>query len=387
MGGIRLGSVLGFEIRVDLSWFIIFFLVLWTLAFGLFPANYPQLGFGTHLLMGAAATVLFFASLLAHELSHSLLARAKGIPVEGITLFLFGGVARMRSEAENPGDEFQIAAVGPIVSLALAGLFGLLVAIGVPLGWSIAVLGVFQYLAVINLALALFNLLPGFPLDGGRLFRAIVWQVTGDLEKATRIATTGGRWLGYLIIALGVLQLFGANFLGGLWFILIGWFLASAADSSYQDLLMRRSLAGVRAREVMTPNPETVRADLSLQDFIDEYVFHGRHQAYPVLEDGQPVGIVSLQQIRNAPREDWARRTVRETMTPIEPGLAARPEENMSVVLRKMEESGSRRILVISGGQLLGIIAASDLAGWLQRRREFGPPRAVAEREPLSSGR
>jgi Zn-dependent protease len=238
MQGFRLGSIFGFEIRVDLSWFLIFFLVLWTLSAGIFPTSYPGFGNATYFGMGIVATLLFFASLLAHELSHTFVARAKGIPVEGITLFIFGGVSRTRMDAETPGDEFQIAGVGPLVSLLLAGFFGLIWYVGINAGWSVVFTGIFAYLAVINLALAIFNMLPGFPLDGGRVFRSMIWKYTGNIKKATKIASTGGKWLAYLLIAFGALEMFAGAILGGLWLILIGWFLYNAAETSYEELLV-----------------------------------------------------------------------------------------------------------------------------------------------------
>ena len=215
---IRLGSILGFEIRVDLSWLLIFFLILWTLTVNLFPFNYPGLPGNTYIIMGIAGTLLFFTSLILHELSHSLVAKAKGIPVEGITLFAFGGVSRTRMEAETPGDEFQIAGVGPLTSLLLAGIFALISYFGQQAGWNIVITGVASYLSGINILLAVFNLLPGFPLDGGRLFRSIVWKITNNLQTATRVASTGGRLLGFGLIAWGFWQLFSPvpNLFGGL---------------------------------------------------------------------------------------------------------------------------------------------------------------------------
>ena len=246
MQSFRLGSIFGFEIRVDLSWFLIFFLILWSLTESLFPRIYPELSEIAYLLMGVLGTLLFFVSIIAHELAHSLVAKVKGIPVEGITLFLFGGISRTRMDAETPGDEFQIAGVGPLVSLILAGLFALIAWLGRGASWTVAVTGVARYLASINLLLAIFNLLPGFPLDGGRLFRAVVWKITGDFKKATRIASWGGQFLAYIIIALGFVQLFNGNFLSGCWWILIGWFLANAAEMSYQQHLIRTGLEGIR---------------------------------------------------------------------------------------------------------------------------------------------
>ncbi|AFY48591.1 Zn-dependent protease [Nostoc sp. PCC 7524] len=372
MQGFRLGTIFGFEIRIDLSWLIIFFLVLWTLSAGLFPENYPGLSNATYFGMGIVATLLFFISLLAHELSHSFVARAKGIPVEGITLFIFGGVSRTRMDAETPGDEFQIAGIGPLVSVVLAALFGLLWYVGRNAGWSVVVNGVTSYLASINLALAIFNMLPGFPLDGGRVFRSLIWKYTGNLKKATQVATTGGKWLGYVLIALGLLQMFGGAILGGLWFILIGWFLYNAAAASYDEILLRSSLEGVRAREVMTPYPETVNADLTLQELVDKYFLSRRYQSFPVIQDDHPIGIITLNQVKDIPRQEWMHRTVQETMIPSEQGITARPEEQMSQVLQKMQDSGVRRVLVTQNGLLQGIITANDIANWLQRRREFG---------------
>ncbi|MBE9168226.1 site-2 protease family protein [Pleurocapsales cyanobacterium LEGE 06147] len=371
MQSFRLGSIFGFEIRVDLSWFIIFFLILWTLTAGLFPENYPGLSTATYIAMGVVGTLLFFASLVAHELSHSLVARAKGIPVEGITLFVFGGISKTRMDAESPGDEFQIAGIGPLVSLVLAALFGLIWWWGRTAEWTVAIIGVVRYLAAINLALAIFNLLPGFPLDGGRLFRSIVWKVTGSLKKATRVASWGGKLLSYLIIAFGVVQLFGGNLLGGLWLILIGWFLNNAAEMGYQQLLIQSSLEGVRARELMTPHPETVPPDLSLQTLVDEYFLRRRYQAFPVIQDDHPVGIITLNQVKETPREEWKVRTVENTMKPARDSVIVRPDEKMTQVLQKMEESGARRVLVTQNSHLVGIITANDVASWLRRRRDL----------------
>lgn len=371
MQGFRLGSIFGFEIRIDLSWFLIFFLILWSLTESLFPANYPELSEIAYLIMGIVGTLLFFTSLVAHELAHSLVAKAKGIPVEGITLFVFGGVSRTRMDAETPGDEFQIAGVGPLLSLILAGLFALIWWLGRGAGWTVAITGVARYLASINLLLAIFNLLPGFPLDGGRLFRSLVWKITGDLKKATRIASWGGQFFAYAIIALGFVQLFNGNFLGGLWFILIGWFLANAAEMSYQQHLIRTGLEGVRAKEVMMPAPETVIADLSLQTLVDDYFLHRRYQAFPVTQNGDLVGIISINQVKETPREKWQKQTVAETMTPINDSVTVRPETPMTQVLEKMEDSGIKRVLVTRDDQLEGIITGGDISSWLRRIREF----------------
>ena len=371
MQGFRLGSIFGLEIRVDLSWFLIFFLILWSLTQNLFPANYPELSEAAYLLMGAVGTLLFFVSLVAHELAHSLVAEAKGIPVEGITLFVFGGISRTRMDAETPGDEFQIAVVGPLVSLILAGLFALIWWFSHVNGWNLVVTGVARYLASINLLLAIFNLLPGFPLDGGRLFRSLVWKITGDKKKATRIASWGGQFFAYVIMALGLVQLLGGNLLGGSWLLLIGWFLANAASMSYQQHLILTGLKGVRAKEVMTRAPETVTSDLSLQTLVDDYFLHRRYQAFPVTDNGRLSGIISLNQVKQTPRSQWVNQTVAKKMTPINDSVTVRPETPMTQVLQKMEDSGMRRVLVTRDDQLQGIITGSDVSSWLRRMREL----------------
>lgn len=371
MGDFRLGSIFGFEIRVDFSWFIIFFLILWTFTFAVFPTNFPGLPTGAYIAMGVAGTLLFFASLVAHELSHSFVARSKGIPVEGITLFIFGGISRTRMEADEPGDEFWIAAVGPLTSIAIGALLWLLAWLGSRAGWSVAVTGVALYLGVLNIILAVFNLLPGFPLDGGRLFRAIAWKITGDVTRATRYAATGGKWLGYLLVGLGILQALQGAIVGGLWLIFIGWFLRNAAEISYQQHLLQILLGRVRAREAMTRNPETVPPDLTLQRLVDEYFLHRRFQAFPVAEDDRPLGIITLNQVKAVPREVWPTRTVAEVMTKADEEITVRPEDPMPQVLEKMERSPARRVLVTRDGRLEGIITASDVAAWLRRVREL----------------
>lgn len=371
MRGFRLGSILGFEIRIDFSWFIIFFLILWSLSSGLFPASFPGLETGVYLVMGVVGTILFFATLLAHELSHSLVARAKGIPVEGITLFIFGGVSQTRLDAESPGDEFQIAGVGPLVSIVIAVLCGLISSLGNQLGWTVAITGVFAYLAYANLAIAIFNLLPGFPLDGGRLFRSIIWKLTGNLTKATRIASIGGRMLGYLIVFWGFWQMLRGYLWGGLWLLLIGWFLNNAAEASYQEQLVRMGLEGARAWQAMKRSPETVSPHLTLRELVDEYFFLRRYHSFPVVENETLVGIITLNQVKEVPQEQWHERTVQDTMIPLAEGVVVCPQEKLSDVLQKMEDSGLRRVLVVQEGKLKGIITASDITRWLRRGRDL----------------
>lgn len=387
MQGFKLGSILGFEIRVDLSWLLIFFLILWTLTVNLFPFNYPGLDNTSYIVMGVSGTILFFTSLLLHEISHSLVAKTKDIPVEGITLFAFGGVSRTRMDAETPGDEFQIAVIGPLTSLALSGLFALISYFGKSAGWNVIITGVASYLAWINLVLAIFNLLPGFPLDGGRLFRSTIWKFTNNLQTATRVASIGGRLLGFGLIAFGFWQLFSPipNFIGGLWLILIGWFLNNAAAASYQELVLRTMLEGSRVSEVMTMKPETVSGDLSLQELMDNYFYNRSYESFPVMEDDRPIGMITFNQLKEVRREDWSQRTVKEMMIPLSE-ITVNPQQDMAKVLTQMREARSRRLLVTDNGNLAGIISSTDISNWLQRQQEFGnslPQRKTATEQQV----
>ncbi len=372
MHGIRLGRILGFEVRIDLSWFIIFFLILWSFSYGVFPATVPGQSPRTYLIMGVAGALLFFSSLLAHELSHSVVARAKGIPVDGITLFIFGGIAHTRMEAEEPGDEFVIAGVGPLSSLVIAGVLYLIALLAVRLGWPEPVSVVLEYIAVLNVILAVFNLLPGFPLDGGRLFRSAVWKFTGDLDKATRYASLGGRALGYALVGLGILQAFAGGLFGGLWLVFIGWFLRNAAISSYTQHVLRDILSGVRARDLMTPNPEAVPADLTLRALLEEHFMRRRYVSFPVVDGiGNTLGLITLARIKEVPRDEWEVRTAREAMIPADAKTVVAPEDRMLGVMEKLRASPARRVLVMRNGELLGIITANDVAGWVQKVQEL----------------
>lgn len=372
MGSFRLGAIFGFEIRIDFSWFIIFFLIVWTFSEAILPHGYPGMSTVTYYTLGTVGALLFFASLIAHELSHSLVARTKGIPVEGITLFIFGGMARTRMDAASPADEFQIAGIGPVTSLLLAGVFFAVYWIGRNAGWSVAITGVAGYLALWNIALAVFNLLPGFPLDGGRVFRSIVWRITGDPRKATRWASTGGRWLGYLLVAGGVWLLFWQrDILNGLWLVFVGWFLRNAAEAGYRQYMMHAALGGVRAHHAMTRDPETVPADVNLRTLVDQYFMLRRFHSFPVVDNGRPVGLISLARVKQVPRDDWERRTVRDVMRPLDDQMTVASTDGLTDVLEKINDTDNRRVLVIDDGTLVGIITGTDIAGWLKRAKEM----------------
>lgn len=375
MGGFRLGSVLGFEIRIDHSWFVIAFLILWSFSAGVFPSRYPGLEPGAYMAMGTVGAVLFFASLLAHEISHSLVARRRGIPVEGITLFLFGGMAHTKSEAKTPEDEILVAGVGPLCSIGIAALFGGIWWVGVRLGWPVALTGVSGYLAFLNLLLAGFNLLPGFPLDGGRLFRAVVWKITGDLTRATQWASNGGKVLAFVLIALGFVQVMGGFVLGGMWLVFIGWFLRTAAVASFQQHVLRDLTASVTARDVMSPEPVTVPSGLSVRDLVERRFLSAPHQGYPVVDGGVVVGVVTLEHVRRVPRGRWEELRVSDVMMPAA-GLTVEPTATLTEVLSVMTRSGTNRVLVSQSGLLLGLISASDVSRWVFRAQVLAELRA-----------
>jgi Zn-dependent protease/CBS domain-containing protein len=366
--GIALGRVFGFKIDLDYSWFVIFFLILGTFTGVVFPFSAPGLGRDVYLLMGAIGAFLFFASLLLHELAHAFVARWKGIEVEGITLFIFGGMARTRSEASRPIDELQVAGVGPLASFFLSILFYSVAFVAVRSGWPPPIFAVAEHMGFLNLALAVFNLLPGFPLDGGRLLRAVIWSITRDLRRATHIATSAGRVLGWLVIAGGVwLLLAGGQLVSGLWFIFIGWFLAQAASASYQQLLLRHVLAGRVARDAMTHFPETVLPDVTLDELVENYLMKRPYNSFPVTDDGIVIGMVTLSQVKRVPAAEWPTLRVADVMTPLVDTLIVSPQSPMTEVIERMSENETRRVIVAQEWELRGIITGGDIANWLDR--------------------
>jgi Zn-dependent protease/CBS domain-containing protein len=318
--------------------------------------------------MGLAGAVLFFASLLVHELAHAFVARARGIQVEGITLFIFGGMARTRSEAGRPLDEFLIAVVGPLASFALGGIF-YAAAMWIDRNtWNPALFGVAGHLAFLNFALAAFNMLPGFPLDGGRLLRAVVWSVTGSLRKATRVASLTGKGLGWLIIGAGLYSLFvTSQMVTGLWFIFIGWFLSNAATASYEQILLRHVLEGRTAADAMTHTPETVEPDVTLDQLVRDYFMKRPYNSFPVVQDGIVIGLITLSQVKQVDQTAWRIRRVADVMTPLAETLIVSPTSPMNEVVERMSENETRRVIVAQVWELKGIITGGDVANWLDR--------------------
>ncbi len=371
-GGVRIARFFGFEIRLDLSWFVVFLLVLWTFAQSVFPRRTPGLSSNEYILMAVSGAALFFASVLLHELAHSAMARARGIPVEGITLFIFGGIARIRSEATNPKDEFLITIVGPLSSALIGVMLLVLARMSEAVGLHRAVASVADYLALLNFILAAFNLVPGFPLDGGRLLRSLVWHVTKDVRKATRLASLTGQGFGFVMIGFGMLGLFQGFLVSGIWLIFIGWFLSQAAQASYRQLILRRILQGVQVREAMTRNPETVGSDVTLRDLVDDYFLRRRYGAFPVTDDsGRPLGLITLSQVKEVDRDRWPTTSVSTVMTRICEAVTVRPDDSLAQVLTKLESADVGRALVVEDGRLEGVISRADVAAWLDRYQQL----------------
>jgi Zn-dependent protease len=373
IAGIRIARFFGFEVRLDLSWFVVFFLVLWTFAQAVFPARVPGYDTAVYGAMAFAGAVLFFGSVLLHELAHSAMARARGITVEGITLFIFGGMARLKSDPENPKDEFLITVVGPLSSAAIGLALLAFAKAGARWGVPEPVTGVADFLAIVNFWLAAFNLIPGFPLDGGRLFRSLAWYITKDLRKATRWASYTGRGLGFVMIGGGIVQLlFQGDLVGGMWLIFIGWFLAQAAEASYRQLILRRILEGVQAHEAMTRTPETVPPELTLRDLVDDYFLRRRYSAFPVEDDqGKLLGLITLSQVKDVERDRWPTTRVQEVMMRVCEAVTVRPQDTLADVLSKLEGAGVGRAMVVENGRLNGVISRADVAQWLDKYQQL----------------
>jgi len=363
----NIGKVFGIQLRLHYSWFIIFvFLTVLLVS----PYWLSLLWW----VIGIVTCLLFFSSVVAHELAHSLVGRANGIPIKSITLFIFGGVAQMTREAARPGAEFKMAVAGPVCSLVIGSLFGLLWFFNQGMGEPIATM--VQWLAYINVALAVFNLIPGFPLDGGRVFRSLLWQVTGNYRRSTRIATQVGRGIGYLFILGGILiaflHPFGLDWFSGLWLVFIGWFLENAASASYRQVSMRGVLQGLSASQVMTSDYPVVYSSITVNQLVQGYIFTGGHHLFLVADESRLEGILTLQNIKSVSQQNWDITQVKEIMTPINKLKVAHPDQDALGVLEQMDESGINQMPVVSEGRIIGLIVRDNLIRLLRIRSELG---------------
>jgi Zn-dependent protease len=366
-----LGRIAGIKVGVNWSWLVVFALIVWTLSQSIFPRMNEGLSDATYLAMAITAALLFFISLLMHEYGHALVARREGMEIDGITLWLFGGVARFKGMFPSAGAEFRIAIAGPVVSLALGILFVLF-------AWLApapeAVDGVAAWLGYINLTLLVFNLLPALPLDGGRVLRSALWGARDDFTWATHIAAWVGRAFGYLFIALGLGLLIFQGAFSGAWLAFIGWFLLQAAGAEDRYLLARQALSGLRVADLMVHDPVTARPEMTLGDFLDEVVARRRYTTYPVVEDGRAVGLLPFRCVAEVPRREWDTRLVRDCMIPRDRVPVVKETDDLIDAASELSDGEVNRALVLDGDRLAGLLSSTDVARALQIRRLGGRP-------------
>jgi len=365
----RIGRAFGIDINIDSSWFLIFILFSWVLAANYYPQGYPGWSQGLYWFIGVMTSLLIFTSVLIHELAHSLVAIQQGEKVKNITLFILGGVAQITEEPKKPLQELLMALVGPLASFGLGFIF-FIVALFLK-GTSIPLHAALSYLALINLVLGIFNLLPGFPMDGGRVLRSIIWKITGNLRKATRIASRTGQGFAFLLMVLGGVQVI-RGYLSGLWLIFIGWFLHSAAVRGYRRVMVETVLKGVSAGDLMTKDYESVRHDLLVQELVDDFILKKRERVFLVLEEEEVRGIVCLEDVKATPRERWSEYRVEDIMTPREKLMFVSLEADGSEILDSLTANDIHQIPVLKQGRIVGIICRSDVLRFIQLRSELG---------------
>jgi Zn-dependent protease len=366
---ISLGRIFGIPIGLDYSWFLIFALLTWTLATGYFPQEFSNWPAAQYWIVGAVTSIMLFVSVLLHELGHSWVSLRYKIPVRSITLFIFGGISQIGDEPPSAIAEFWIALAGPIVSFALALLFALLQ----PISGALApLLALVKYLAYINATLGLFNLIPGFPLDGGRVFRAIVWGITHNLRRATLIAANVGRFIAFLFIAFGVWQLFIGNFGNGLWIAFIGWFLESAAGSQVRQQTIHDLLANHCVTDAMRRDYTIVSPGTTLEQLVSDHILGSGTRSMIIEQDGRVVGLLTVHEVKKIQRSNWPVTTAAQVMVPIEQIKSVRPDSELVDALEEMDRDGVSQLPVMVGDQIEGVLGRDDVIGFLRTLSEFG---------------
>jgi Zn-dependent protease/CBS domain-containing protein len=351
----------GIKIGIDLSWFFIAVLLSWTLASGHFPFYYPHLSPATYWLMGISGMLGLFICVILHELGHALVAQHYRLPVTQITLFIFGGIAEIKKEPMSPKVEFLMAIAGPIVSVVIALFMYFLTQLGNQLGWSILIKGVTSYLATINIVIVIFNLIPAFPLDGGRVLRALLWWIKKDFKWATLIATRIGTGFGFFLIFMGIFLLISGSFLGGFWLMILGLFLCRAAFSSRTQFYLREALQGEKVLKFMKRDPICVPPDITIKEFIDRYIYQSHHHLYPVVEEGRLIGYIGLKEVKSLTQEAWEGTSVKTLMVPFSDFQTVSPETTALEALNLMHQIEFPLLFVVKGDQLLGLLTAQDL--------------------------
>jgi Zn-dependent protease len=368
---LTLFKLFGFAVRADMSWFIVVVLVITSLSTEAFPRLYAGLTPIVYWLMGIVGAIILFLSIVTHEFAHALIARRYGIPMRGITLFVFGGVAEMDDEPPSAKAELLMSLAGPATSLLLGAVFLAGYAAAVFMNAPLSVAGVVGFIGSTNVMLALFNLIPAFPLDGGRVLRSLLWMRSGNVRRATRRASQTGSALGLILVFGGIVQAFTGNFIGGLWWFLIGMFIRNAALMSYQQVVLREALQGEPVRRFMKPDPVTVPRALSVEELVTDYVYRYHHKLYPVVDDGRMVGCVTTRNIRDVPRDEWNRTTVGAIASACSEANTISPDSDVLEALRRMNQNRSSRLIVVSGERPVGILSLQDLLRFLSVKIEL----------------
>ncbi|HHT09915.1 MAG TPA: site-2 protease family protein [Atribacter sp.] len=363
--------LLGFEIKIDPSWIIVLFLMIWSLSLGVFPQYYQGLPSTTYWWMGIFGAIGLFVSIVIHELFHSLVARRFGLSIRGITLFMFGGVAEMTEEPANAKTEFYMALAGPVTSIALGMIFYSTYLILKRLGVSMGITGIFGYLGIINWALAGFNLIPAFPLDGGRILRSILWWRKKDLRWATRIASRMGEIFGFTLIFLGVFSIFRGSFVGGIWLFLIGMFLQNASQVSMQRLMISKALEGETVRRFMKPDPVTIPDTMTLKEAVEDYIYRYHYKMFPVVRNSKLVGCLTTRDIKVIPKEKWSTQTAGEVSKSCSIDNTIHPDTDATQALSLMNRTGNSRLMVVENDQLIGVITLKDLLQFFSLKMEL----------------
>lgn len=366
---LKLGTIWGIPIGVHASWFLVFFLLVWSLSIGYFPEEYPRLNSLAHLILAVITSLLFFASVVAHELGHSFVALRENIPVRSVTLFIFGGVAHISQEPRSPGAEFRIAIAGPFTSLLLGVVFGAIWYFSKEMHLLAAPA---IYLARINLILASFNMIPGFPLDGGRVLRAIVWWLTKSFARATRIASISGQFIAFGFIAIGIYQIFSGQFMNGLWIAFIGWFLQNAAAATFSQLNMQEALRGVTVAQAMSRECVEIPSLTPLSQLIEERILSGGQRCFYISDEGQLRGMLTLRDITKVPQPQWRFTTAAQAMVPFNQLIQVHPTTELLAALQLMDNNNIAQVPVIENEKLVGTLTREQVMHYIRLRAELG---------------
>jgi Zn-dependent protease/predicted transcriptional regulator len=369
---VKLGKIMGIPVTIHYTLWLVFILIAWSLAYGYMPVHYPGLGAVTYWAIGIASAIILFASVLVHELSHSYIAKKNGLPIARITLFFFGGVSEITQEPQDPGLEVRMAAAGPLMSFLIAAVLGA--------SWYLAgfakapvpIIATLGYAALINAALGVFNLLPAFPLDGGRVFRGSLWKRSKNLIGATRTATRVSEGISLVMMLGGFVAIIFGDFVDGIWIVFLGWFMRSGAETSMRQTLVDETLSGVKVEEIMTRNVLTVPPDITIQQLVSNYFLVNRHEGYPVVKGGEILGVITLQCVRAIPEDRRETVTVEQAMVHCERTVTVKPTLTALDTLQTMAREKVGRVLVVEEGRLLGIVTQGDLIRTIRTRRELG---------------